>query len=141
MTARRKPRVPERDLQVLLTDWLTLAGILHTVTDAALVVAGGEARMSSVRKSWPDVSAVMPATGARLMAIEVKAQDGRLSRGQEQMLGELRTAGAFVVVPRSLTDLVDAIEEEYRELGIWKRDELERVRRATKAHRAGTGAR
>lgn len=135
-----RPRVREKDLQKLITDWLTLAGIRHIVTDAALVVVGDQARRSKVEKSWPDLTLLMPYTG-RFGAIEVKTPTGEFQPGQEHRIEELRAEGAWVIVPRSLDEVVASFEAEYRDLGVWKLPSLFALRRAVKAYEQGVGAR
>ncbi len=135
----RLPRVREKDLSRLITDWLTLAGIRHLVTDAALVVVGDQVRRSKVERSTPDLVVLMPFTG-RYGAIEVKTPTGAFRDGQERRIAELRAEGAWVIVPRSLEDVVTAFVAEYRELGIWKLPELDRLRRAVAAYERGAGA-
>jgi len=137
--------VPERPLTVLIDHWLELTGMLWTPTKAELVVASGDdgtktTRPSEVRKSWSDRTAVLPITGKTLL-IEVKAEDGAYQPGQPEFLREARSSGALVVEPRTLADVVDAVEAEYVRLGLLGDRRLWRLRRAIGSYRKGVGAR
>lgn len=130
--------VPETPLRALIDEWLGIADIEHTVTDAALVVAGGQVRRSSVTRSWPDVTFCAPLSG-RLGLIEIKAEDGSYQPGQLERIERLRSRGAWVLEPRSLEDVVDAFTNEYGDRLRWPA--LFHLRRAIAAYRQGVGAR
>lgn len=100
----------EAQIQRTITDWLTIADIPFTVTDAAHVTIQGVTRgRSKIRTGWPDITACLPPDGT-LLAIEVKSAKGKLRLDQEAVLGQLEEAGAVVVVARSLDDVVMAIK-------------------------------
>lgn len=60
----------------------------------------------------PDIIGTFPKwsrTPGRLLGIEVKAPEGRVSPAQEFFHKELRDSGAFVVVARSVADVETAL--------------------------------
>lgn len=107
----------EAQIQRTITDWLTLAGIPYTVTDAAHVTINDVTRgRAKIRRGWPDVTACLPPDGT-LLAIECKSARGKLRLDQEAILEQLGEAGAAVVVARSLEDVVNEIENRLAWLG------------------------
>lgn len=100
----------EAQIQATICDFLTLAGIPFTVTDAAHVTINGVTRgRAKIRRGWPDVTACLPPDGT-LLAIEVKSAKGKLRLDQEAVLAQLEAAGAVVVVARSLEEVVNEIK-------------------------------
>src|SRR5262245_20432134 len=108
----------ERDIQAGICALLDSLRIPYSVTDAAVPVVSGQckecgadvklyARGGKVRKSWPDISAVIKS--GRLLAIEVKSATGRFKPGQPEMLAALVKAGALVIVARSIDDVKAAL--------------------------------
>ncbi len=137
--------VPEEPLGKLIDDWLELAGIRFVRTEAKLTVAKGASgersvRASHVRRSWPDRTLLLPLLG-RFGVIEIKAEDGSFRPGQKELVDDLRADGAWVLVPRSLDEVVWALVEEYKEAGLWKAARLDKLRRAVAAYERGAGAR
>ena len=105
----------ERDIQSGICELLDQLRIPYSVTDAAIPVSVGRCpecrawvklygKKGHVRKSWPDITGVLPVTG-RMLAIEVKTEKGRYKPGQPEMLELLRKAGALVIVARSIDDV------------------------------------
>ena len=111
-----KQHATEAQIQRTITDWLTLAGIPFTVTDAAHVTINGVTKgRAKIRRGWPDVTACLPPDGT-LLAIECKSVRGRLRPEQVETIAQLEDAGALTVVARSLEDVVNAIEQHLAQL-------------------------
>ncbi|HEY6329946.1 MAG TPA: hypothetical protein VI756_11460 [Blastocatellia bacterium] len=99
----------EDDIQNGICEYLKLRHIPFCVTDASLVVVDGKvAGRRCLQDGWPDVVAVLG--GGRLLAIETKTQAGKLRPAQVQVLGDLQSAGAVVMIPRSVAEFVDSLE-------------------------------
>ncbi len=112
-----KQHASEAQIQSAITDWLTLAGIPFTVTDAAHVTINGVTRgRAKIRRGWPDVTACLPPDGT-LLAIECKSAKGKLRPEQVETIAQLQDAGALTVVARSLEDVVNEIENRLAWLG------------------------
>ena len=56
------------------------------------------------RAGTPDLYAILP--GGRVLFLERKTREGKLSPAQEELHAKLRAAGAIVIVPRSVDDVV-----------------------------------
>ncbi|MDR1318958.1 MAG: VRR-NUC domain-containing protein [Treponema sp.] len=56
-----------------------------------------------------DILGLLP--GGRFLAVECKAQNGRLSPEQKQFLAEIRDLGGLAVVAKSWTDIDRALRE------------------------------
>jgi hypothetical protein len=65
-------------------------------------------------RGFPDLLVASPHT-RRVMFLEMKARDGRLSRPQKRTIAALQACGVFVGVPRSFADAVLMIEQELGE--------------------------
>lgn len=117
-----KLNATEAETQRAITDWLTLAGIPFTVTDAAHVTINGVTRgRAKIRRGWPDVTACLPPDGT-LLAIECKSVRGRLRPEQVETIAQLQDAGALTVVARSLEDVTDAVGDYgYEYFGDWSK--------------------
>lgn len=99
----------EAQIQRTITDWLTIAGIPFTVTDAAHVTIQGVTRgRSKIRTGWPDITACLPPDGT-LLAIECKSARGKLRPEQVETIAQLQDAGALTVVARSVEDVTEAV--------------------------------
>ncbi len=127
---RRRTRIAaENQIRKTISAYLTALGIPHTITEAAAARAQSGAYISGrVDPSWPDITGVIPrgvspALEGRLLAIEIKTEDGKLNparmvkRGfhwvaipsQEDVLESLRRAGAVALVARSIEDLKEGL--------------------------------
>lgn len=112
----RTPTIPEKAIQRAICEWLTLAEIPWTVTDAAHVTINGVTRgRAKICPGWPDITAVLAPEGV-MLAIEVKSATGKLRADQEAILGQLKAAGAVVVVARSIENVVGEVVAYYRTL-------------------------
>jgi hypothetical protein len=101
----------EDDLRQQIVDYLALHSIICSITDSGLIVREGEATGRAVMQpGWPDITGVLP--GGRFLAIELKSRDGRLRPAQVSILNAMRKAGGLVIVARSLTEVIEAIESE-----------------------------
>jgi hypothetical protein len=100
----------EDDLRDAVVQWLTVKGIVCSVTDSALVMTDGEAiGRATMQPGWPDITACLAPTG-RLVAIELKSRGGRLRPAQISTLEKMRAAGALVLVVKDLREVIEAIE-------------------------------
>src|SRR5262245_25145002 len=106
----------ERDIQAGICALLDARGILYSVTDAGGAVRCPSCkewvrafkRRGTVRKSWPDITGVLP--GGRLLAIEVKRVNGAWRPGQWETLMSLKAQGALVVIARNISDVTAALK-------------------------------
>lgn len=116
-TGKKEPKkLLEKDIQKLITKYLTLRGIPFAVTNAERVWnPQGFVRKSKVSPDHPDLSATMPvlidgnAVGLSFY-IEVKTPTGSIRDGQKVKLRELADAGALCVLARSLDDVKEVVE-------------------------------
>lgn len=109
-TLKRKYQYHEAKLQdsiVWLLDWV---GLEHTVMDASRVWGpDGKPRKSKVDKNWPDILIVFG--GGQAGFIETKSKRGRVSEGQAECHRRLQELGARVIVPRSLEEVYDWLDQ------------------------------
>jgi hypothetical protein len=140
---REPVRRPEDGIKQAIFEWLSVAGLPCAITDASRVWGpDGEVRPSKVTEGWSDVTAV--GLDGRAVLIEVKTEDGDLRAGQRDTLERAHTYGAIAIVARSLEDVVERLEHEYRMYRDVSPDEDEpgwRLWRAIRAYRRGMGAR
>lgn len=94
----------EAEIENQILDFLRFSAIPHTRTKAEL----SRSNHSKVRDGWPDITACYQGT---LLAIEVKASKGKLRKAQVAVLSELWSAGALVVIARSVADVQAAIRD------------------------------
>lgn len=88
-------------------DYLRLAGFLAWRSNTgAAVYTNAAGRRRLVRYGEPGVSDILGVLpGGRVLAVECKADGGRLSDAQEAFLGRVRQAGGLALVVRSVTEL------------------------------------
>ena len=89
--------------------YLEVRGIYHwrNNTGAVQIAPGRFMRFGKVGSS--DILGILP--GGRLLCVECKAPDGRLSSEQKQFLADVRELGALTVVVRGWKDLDAALRE------------------------------
>lgn len=103
----------EAIVQAEICQWLRLHGIPHTVSDATLSYNAKGQRVVRVSEGWPDITAVLRAHRGRMLAIECKHAAGGVLRYEQALtLSALESAGALVVIARSIDDVTAAIEAE-----------------------------
>lgn len=107
----------EKETQAAICEYLTLRGIVFSVTDAARFrTKAGHVHYSKVTEGWPDIVAVLPLGGwadgavGAFWGIEVKSATGKLREAQTAMHDKLRKAGALVLVARSVQDVIDFLD-------------------------------
>ena len=107
-TKKRYLNKSEAEIQRDICEYLKDQKIPFSVTNAS---GGGKRRRCPVgiRRGWPDVTGCLP--GGRFLAIEVKANKGRVSEDQEDCLCELKANGALVVVARNVNEVAQEIDE------------------------------
>jgi len=59
-------------------------------------------------KGMPDLMCMLP--GGRMLWIETKTEDGRLSKDQQEYICRLRSLGHRVIVARDVRDVEEALE-------------------------------
>ena len=130
---RKRQLVPEAAIQQLISDWLTVAGIPHAVTDAA-VYPGEHPRVT------PGFSDLVACWLGRFVAIEVKRLDGRVRPEQALMLADFEAGGAVVIIARSLEDVVETFAAQVPRPAITGSSRTCDLWRAIDAYRKGHGA-
>jgi hypothetical protein len=144
-TARERGplRRPEDGIRDAIFDWLQVGGLPCAITDASRVWGpDGEVRESKVTTSWPDVTAI--GVDGRAIVCEVKTEDGDFQPGQKETLEHCARYGAIAIVARSLEDVVERLEHEYRmyrDVGQREDEAGWRLWRAIRGYKEGTGAR
>ena len=137
MTARRAPvRTPEGQVLRACLDLLQLRGILAWRSNNAPIPIRNGKRLLGLRPTLtpglPDILGLLPS--GRLLAVECKSEEGRLSDAQAAFLAALERAGALTVVARSAAELDEALQREARERESW--DAVRRERDALRAKNA-----
>ncbi len=110
-----KPKTSERDVQKSICEYLTLRGILHTVSDSSVAWTPKGGKRQKVRTGWPDITCILAPFGLALF-IEVKSSAGLLRPSQIEMLNKLRAAGALTLVARSANDVREFVDAVLTEL-------------------------
>lgn len=104
-----KQTAREAQIQKACCDLLDLLRIPYTVSDASRVWGrDGKPRRGKVRRSWPDLSMVLP--GGRAGFAEIKTATGAFRPGQREMIRILAEAGAFVCTPRSIEEFASCLK-------------------------------
>jgi hypothetical protein len=104
---------PEGAVLRACLELLQIRGVLAWRSNNAprLISAKGSGQFArfapSMTPGLPDVLGVLP--GGRLLAVECKAERGRLSDSQSAFLAALERAGAVALVARSASELDEAI--------------------------------
>ena len=99
---------PEKDIQADILAYLRTLGIRHTVTDAA---TNWKIHRRKTKRSWPDITGIL--LGGKALLIEVKTKTGGFKPGQEEMLDDLSSTGAEVIVARSVEDVAKRLAKYY----------------------------
>lgn len=103
MSARK--RTPEGEIKRAIFDrlkYVPRCSVLPQVVAGLWDEQRGIRKKSQMRLGTPDILACIR---GYFVAIEVKSPKGKLSPHQELLLEELRLAGAFCLVARSVDDL------------------------------------
>lgn len=109
----RRVSRPEEQIQAAVVLHLTIravSGVVwwHTPNGGSRTVAeAGKFKALGVKAGVPDLLAVR---AGRLFALELKAQGGRLSEGQTDMLKQLTDAGVQTAVAVGLDDALAVLE-------------------------------
>lgn len=110
----RKRKTPEADLQRAILTWFRYERpswlVHHSDAGSADSYRRGQLKRMGSRAGWPDLQVLRPGGGT--FFIEVKAPQGRLSKGQEEMHERLRALGFRVHVVRSLDECAAAVALE-----------------------------
>jgi hypothetical protein len=98
---------PESHVLTGCLKYLETRGIYHwrNSTGAVRIAPGRFMRFGKVGSS--DILGILP--GGRLLCVECKAPDGRLSPEQKQFLADVRELGALAVVARGWKELDQAL--------------------------------
>ena len=89
--------------------YLQARGIFHWRNNIGAVQIAPGRFMRFGRKGSSDILGILP--GGRLLCVECKALNGRLSGEQEQFLTDVREHGALAVVVRGWLELDEALRE------------------------------
>ena len=105
-----KRQAPESIVLAGCLRFLEKAGIYYwrNSTGAVRIAPGRFIRFGKVGSS--DIEGILP--GGRFMAVECKAQGGRLSPEQKRFLAEVEALGGLAVVVRGWWELDQALREE-----------------------------
>ena len=97
--------ITETQIRGEICDLLERIGLIYSITDSSQGRNRyGRSARSKARKGWPDISLVLPPDG-RAGFFEVKTPLGKLRPDQEAMIAQLRDAGAWVAVVKSVADV------------------------------------
>ena len=103
---------PERTIQIAIKRRLALSGVVCCHTPNASkrsVIAGRMLKAEGMITGFPDLTVIGPS--GRVAFLEVKAEKGRTSPAQEDILAMLQRMGHAVAVVRSQDDAVAALQE------------------------------
>jgi hypothetical protein len=102
---------PEGQVLASCLRYLKIRGIYHwrNSVGSVQVRPGQWYRFGKVGSS--DILGVLP--GGKILAVEIKAPDGRLSPEQREFLETVRGLGGLAIIARSWTD----VDQELREAG------------------------
>ena len=107
----------ERRLQVACVRWFSLeypeyAIYLHHSPNGGSrnKIEAANFKTMGVRAGFPDLVLLLPRGGHPFLAVEMKAQGGRLSTNQRTYLAALETVGARCEVVRSFEQFMDIIK-------------------------------
>lgn len=104
LTYATQPALSEASIQRLITEYLTLRGVVFSITDAARIWdRHGRVRRGKVATGWPDLTLCVK---GKFVGLEIKSQTGRLRPEQKACHEALRAAGGVVEVVRSLDEVV-----------------------------------
>jgi hypothetical protein len=107
--AARTMELREADIERQIMDYLAWRRIPAVQTHGLHYLPGGGVRViRPFRKGMPDIICSLPPTG-RTCFIEVKDDEGIVTKEQESVMREFYAAGALVLVARSVQDVADAI--------------------------------
>lgn len=101
----------ESDIQKSILQWLEIKQYCHWRNFVGPVVHRGNNFAKNPMAGLPDIIGVMKNRPGVMFAIEVKAEDGRLSDKQKEWLGDLTKAGVLAFVAYDLQTVIDALEE------------------------------
>ncbi len=99
----------EQLIQREIMDWLQARLILHWRQHIGAVKVRG-ARIRNPLKGYPDLAGIVPNSGGRLFAIEVKQEGGRFSWEQVDWMTRLKAAGVLYIAATSVEDVARAMD-------------------------------
>ena len=94
----------EQDIQREILGWLSSQGIFHWRVSLGGVKHGG-VRKKNPMAGHPDIAGIIPNSGGRYFAIEVKKPKEKAEEHQVGWLKRLHDSGCLVFVARSLEDV------------------------------------
>lgn len=98
----------ESVIQKHILDWLKAMGIFHWRNHQNGIRLRGGVRGKAHANGIADITGVLPS--GRAFAIEVKAEEGRLSKSQETWREGFLAAGGVFVVARSVEQATEVIK-------------------------------
>ena len=109
LTGDKDVSVDKKESQIVseIIKWLYDEGIFYWRVPLGGVIHGNRKFVAkNPMAGHPDIAGIVPNSGGRYFAIEVKRQKGgRLSDGQKEWLSKLARHGALCFVARSLEDV------------------------------------
>jgi hypothetical protein len=116
MATRKRPPITEESMQVAVVNWLHLQHPAvwerthHSPNGGARNAAtGARLKLMGTRRGWPDLVVMVPRRKWCGLALELKAEGGRLSVEQNQWLEWLHECGFLVGVAWSFDEAISAI--------------------------------
>ncbi len=73
-------------------------------------IGGGRFVIPNPKKGFPDIAGLF--ANGRHFAIEIKSKSGKVEPHQQKWLDDLASFGSFVLVARSLDEVISAMEPE-----------------------------
>jgi hypothetical protein len=101
--------VKETAIQRDILDWLRAHGHMAERMSLGGVRHGGIYKKNPL-KGFPDIFAVLKGGSGRLIAIEVKTKQGRLTKEQIEWGDKLRSFGVAAIVARSVDDVKTLVD-------------------------------
>lgn len=105
--AQATGRIKESVIKAQIIRWLGLRSeisIFPIATTGMFDPKRNVYRKSTMRIGTPDILCCLR---GKFLAIEVKAENGRLSEAQARVLEEVRQSGGYALVARSTTDVLE----------------------------------
>lgn len=100
----------ERDIQKQILTYLELKGYMHWRNYVGPILRGPRKLLSkNPMAGMPDILGVFK-SHHRLFAIEVKTPKGKLADKQKAWIEQLTNAGAYCLVARDISDVVEAFK-------------------------------
>jgi len=104
-----KGNTPEGRIKAAILRYMERRGFFAWNNPSGAVRIAPDRWIHFGRKGSSDILGILP--GGRFLAVEAKAQDGRLSPEQKEFLEKVRGLGGLALVVRSWKELDEALRE------------------------------